>query len=254
MSFEPVRFGADREMVGVLQTPDHAAAGEKAAFLLCKPFGTEAVRANMLYRALAMRLVREGCVVLSFDYHGTGESLGDGVDETLAHWADDVVTASAFLRARGATTQHWFGLGLGATLAALAAAKSSIPPARVVLWEPVENGRAYADKLRAAHKSDRERWYYQSWSTLLRDLREPEPALPGVVLGFDVGASLAAEIDALNGLPLDALRARGVAVTTSSSERPFPWMSNHAPDGQQQNLGAEVVPQEIVRAAIETVR
>ncbi|HEY4222859.1 MAG TPA: alpha/beta hydrolase [Myxococcota bacterium] len=253
MTIEPVRFGAvDQELLGIMHAPeDPSAAHGRPAFVLCKPFGTEAIRADLLYRALATRLVREGCTVLGFDYHGSGDSPGDSAVTSLTTFVHDTESALAFLRARApASPLHVFGLALGASIAARASLQASARPAQLVLWEAVDNGNAYADKMCATHRADREQWCKVPWATLKAELNEPEPALPGVVLGFPVSATFAAELRALTSLPLDALRAAGVVVTSGHSERPFAWMSNHEPAAG----AGEPVPQDAVRAVLATVR
>jgi pimeloyl-ACP methyl ester carboxylesterase len=282
MSLEPVRFGrSDREMVGMLHRPEVPQG--KPAFLLCKPFGTEAIRASLLYRAMATRLVREGCPVLVFDYHGTGDAAGEGGTQSIRDWCEDVLTANAFLRERTAATRtHWFGLALGGSVVALAAAQAALAdavaarPEQIVLWEPVEDGQDYGRQLCAWHRIEREQWFKARWQVLRQDFNEPEPALPGTVLGFDVGPILAQELAALEHLPIASLLDAGIRVTLARpggsggsagsielppspslrrlvSEHPFNWMSNHPPKNEEYR-GAEIVPQDIVRSALETLR
>jgi pimeloyl-ACP methyl ester carboxylesterase len=108
---------------------------------------------------------------------------------------------------------HWFGLALGANIALRAAARARVPPAHLVLWEPVLDGAAYLAALLEAHRSELARELGYSWAQLVRSGRETEPALPGEVLGFEYGAQLVEEIRALGPLPLAAAARRGTAVT-----------------------------------------
>jgi len=272
MSPELVRFGdPDRALVGTLWMPDSAMA--RIGFLLCRPFGCEAIRASMFYRTLATRLTLEGCAVLCFDYHGTGESPGDGKDQTLAGWQSDIASADAFLRQRsGVGRSHWFGLGLGATLicrAAIDTLATPHRPAHLVLWEPVENGREYGAGMCSKHRSEMERWFRARWPVIRRNFGEPEPSLPGVVLGFEIGAELARDLDALAGLPVAALLGAGIRISAGREQgaAPWPestrlrsvslphavdWMTSHAPDGEEYT-GAAIVPNEAILAARETL-
>ena len=215
MDPEIVRFGNPlRTMVGALSLPDRSAP--RIGFLLCRPFGGEAIRSSTFFRTLATRLAREGCAVLSFDYYGTGESPGEGAAQSFQTWQQDILNADAYLRRRtGVTRCHWFGLALGATLASRAAvaARADSRPAHLVLWEPVENGRAHGASMCARHRREMERWFRARWSVIRRDFAEPEPTLPGVVLGFEVGNALAADLERLDGLPLATLLDAGVALT-----------------------------------------
>lgn len=288
MDPEIVRFGNPlRTMVGALTLPDRAQP--RIGFVLCRPFGGEAIRSNAFFRTLAMRLAREGCAVLSFDYYGTGESPGEGAGQSFQSWQQDILNADAYLRRRtGVTRCHWFGLALGATLAARAAvaARADGRPAHLVLWEPVENGRAYGASMCARHRREMERWFRARWNVIRRDFAEPEPALPGVVLGFEVGDALAADLDRLDGLPFATLLDAGVALTigraaadsshaahaapvapaaaaaqampqsfrlrTIAIEQPVDWMTNHASDGEEYR-GSAIVPQDAILAARESL-
>jgi alpha/beta superfamily hydrolase len=140
----PFRFhGESGALFGVLHAADPAARAGRAV-LLCNPFGQEAVRSQRVFRVLADRFARTGCATLRFDYFGTGDSDGDDGDASLDTWCTDVLRADAALRERtGATRTCWLGLRLGATLAALASARALAPPERLILWDPIVDGRAW---------------------------------------------------------------------------------------------------------------
>jgi hypothetical protein len=257
-------------MAGVLTRPEHGNA--RVGFLLCRPFGSEAIRASMFFRALALRLARDGCATLCFDYHGTGESPGDGRHQSLQDWQQDVLVADAYLRRRAAVLRsHWFGLALGATLVARAAlqAAPAARPSQLVLWEPVDDGRDYGQTMLTRHRSEMQRWFRARWHVIKRDLGEPEPTLPGTVLGFQIGDALARDFEHLQGLPIAALLDAGIGVTVGQAAggvapaadarlksvaiaQPVNWMTNHAPDGEEYR-GAAIVPLEAISAARETL-
>ena len=262
------RFGApDREMLGILSLPD--APPGRAAWLLCNPFGQEAVRSKQMYRILAERLAREGCSVLRFDFHGTGDSPGEAVDQSLGDWISDLLAADMCLRSRqplAAVTMHWFGLRLGANLAALAAQRAPRRPDQLLLWDPVLSGREYGEFLLARHRESLSDGMHMNWARLRRESGEPEPSLPGNVLGFDVGAALAADLVRLGPPPLaallnDGLRigialdpdrlARmqlpcGAALDPIAIELPIDWTSNDA-------YGAPIAPQQVQRAVLASI-
>jgi len=272
MNPEIVRFGeSERTLVGSLLLPQ--GASPRVGFVLCRPFGSEAIRANMFYRSLANRLAAEGCATLCFDYHGTGESPGESKDQNLSVWQNDILLGDAYLRERsGVARCHWFGLGLGAALAceaAISTLATNQRPAHLVLWEPIEDGQAYSESMCVKHRCEMERWFRARWSVIRRDFGEPEPALPGVVLGCEIGAELAADLKALRGLPIANLLAAGVRITAGRTaaaapwpasprlrcipiDNPVDWMTSHAPDGEEYR-GAAIVPNEAILAARETL-
>jgi pimeloyl-ACP methyl ester carboxylesterase len=262
MEYLIVRFGAPRrEMVGILSAPDSAPRG--ALWILCNPFGQEAVRSKPLYRMLAERLARAGCAVLRFDMHGTGDSPGELEDQSLAGWMDDILAADAWTRQRFAGSDLpmcWFGLRLGASLAALAAEKAARAPDRLLLWDPVFDGPRYIASLIEKHR-DALKW--MNWERLRRETDEPEPTLPGNILGYEVGPVLAAGLRALDGLPVERLLRRGVRIACAleparlarsplpmdpglnriAIDSPIDWMSAEA-------LGTAIVPQEVLRTVL----
>lgn len=123
----------------------------RRAVLLCSAFGRESIRAHRLYRVVADRLARNGCDVLRFDYSCTGDSAGDEADASLATWHDDVRAAHAELQDRSqAPSVVWFGMRFGA-LVAQQAVRRDLAPSRLVMWDPVVDGRDYLALLRSRH-------------------------------------------------------------------------------------------------------
>ena len=191
MEIEIRRCGsARRPFVGILQKA-HREGRRRAAFLMCRPFGQEAIRTAPIYRAMSDRLAREGCAVLTVDHHGCGDSPGELDDQTLRGWVDDTLAADAQLRSDApGVPVHWFGMGLGANIASLAVQRSAPAPRCLVLWEPVLNGEAYLQRLMTVHRAEMAREMGRKWSDLVRRRAESEPELPGTVLGFTVGRQL----------------------------------------------------------------
>lgn len=120
--------------------------------LLCRPIGYEALCAYRTYKQLASQLAIAGFDVFRFDYDGTGDSAGDDADAgRVPAWLDSTVAAAAELK-RLATVPRLalFGLRLGATIAAEAAARLGGVDS-LVLWAPCASGRALTRELRAAN-------------------------------------------------------------------------------------------------------
>lgn len=149
---EPVRLGEDESALAALFQP---ASGLDKAVLICPPFGQEAIRAQRSLRVVSERLARQGIPSLRFDYFGTGDSPGeDGVGH-LNRWQQDIIIADSWLRKlSGCRNIIWLGLRLGATIALQAASQHpDLPqPARIVLWEPVLDGRHYLSHLARMHE------------------------------------------------------------------------------------------------------
>jgi pimeloyl-ACP methyl ester carboxylesterase len=121
-----------------------------AGVVLCQGMGWEAICAYRTYLQLAHALAEAGFDVVRFDYHGTGESAGGDADpDRVAAWQQSIVAAIAETRRiAGVSRIALFGLRLGATLAAHAAAQIGGVDA-LVMWAPAVTGRAYARELKA---------------------------------------------------------------------------------------------------------
>jgi len=146
-------FGpATRRLFGVFDEPAEGGARELGV-VLCYPHGADYETSFRAFRLLGTRLARAGFRVLRFDYLGTGDSSGDIDDASVSQWVADVITAVHELRSSGDLREvSLVGLRLGATLAALAAAECQTVD-RVVLWEPVIDGREYVKAQRALHRA-----------------------------------------------------------------------------------------------------
>lgn len=154
--------GPDRRLFGIFHARNQAVP-TRASVLLCNAFGREGVQLHRLYRVLAERLSRNGFAVLRFDYHGTGDSAGEDLDADVEAWRDDIRVAHAELTRRAAgDSVVWMGARLGATLAHQAAAGLGIE--RLVLLDPIGDGRDYLDWLDAQH-----------WLTLIETERARHP-------------------------------------------------------------------------------
>lgn len=148
---KPFHFGQpDKPLFGVY----HAAVGLPArtvGVVLCYPAWEEYMRAHHAFRQTAMLLARRGFHVIRFDYFGTGDSAGAGEEATMSRWLADIGTAIDELKAVGGpTTVSLVGLRLGAALAALAAGERDDVD-RVVLWDPIIDGRAYMEEIVARY-------------------------------------------------------------------------------------------------------
>jgi pimeloyl-ACP methyl ester carboxylesterase len=103
--------------------------------------------AHATIRQLARALSSAGFHALRFDYYGTGDSGGDETEVGHEQWLADVATAVDELKEISQLSHvDLVGLRYGAALAA-GAAKGREDIDRLVLWEPVVDGRAYLSEL-----------------------------------------------------------------------------------------------------------
>jgi hypothetical protein len=77
----------------------------------------------------------------------------------------------------------WVGARLGATIAVLAARNGRCDPARLVLWEPVIDGRRYARSLREQHVAAIDTTFCIPDLAWRRSLAREPDAMPEEILG-----------------------------------------------------------------------
>lgn len=192
----PFFFGpAEKQLFGAYHAP---AAGTSRDFgvLLCNPWGQEAVRAQRALLQLGLRLARQGFPTLRFDYFATGDSAGEDAQGSLGQWQADLRSAIQELKRRGRVeTVFLAGLRLGASLAALVASGRDDVEG-LVLWEPIVDGKAYAQELDA--------WHQEKLNYFLAEgeAASPPGAPPLERVGFGLAENTLAEIQSLDLLTL----------------------------------------------------
>lgn len=211
----PVRFGAAaREVLGFYHLPAES-AGAAGSCLILNPFGQEAIRSHRILRLIAEHAARGGLHVLRFDYHGTGDAPGDEDAGSLEGWVQDALAADRELRRRSGSGQMvWFGLRLGATIAALASSRASDPIENLVLWEPVTDGPHYLSELAEAHAAARREFFGYRWHRNPRAHARVSEETRRESLGFPLGASLKEELGRLAVTSLSGARARRMSVVS----------------------------------------
>jgi pimeloyl-ACP methyl ester carboxylesterase len=139
-----------RQLFGVYEGPPADSPTDRGV-VLCYPYGRDYVAAFRAFRVLAARLAGVGFHVLRFDYCGTGDSPGEADDASIRQRIDDILTAIDWMgEQHGAADVSLVGLRLGASLAALAAGQCG-RVGRLVLWEPIVDGRAEVAEMVARH-------------------------------------------------------------------------------------------------------
>lgn len=187
--------------------------------LICNPFGQEAIRCHRLLKVLADRLARSGFHVMRFDYFGTGDSDGDDTDGDLASWIGDVCNADHELRERSRCARSsWFGLRLGASVAAMASSRFTDAPQRLVLWDPIIYGTEYLDEIVAANAAAGQENYGARWLSegRLREMVAREAV--SAALGFLLGPVLREQLRAIS--PNDFTGIRAARITILNARTP----------------------------------
>jgi exosortase A-associated hydrolase 2 len=126
----------------------HAGArhsGPRCAVLYVPPFAEEMNRSRRMAALQARALAASGVDTLLLDLFGTGDSAGNFRDARLPLWLGDIAAAAEWLEAQGSikgrTSLCLWGLRLGALLACVAAAGQPQRFKRLLLWQPVTDGK-----------------------------------------------------------------------------------------------------------------
>ena len=247
----PFIFGPpNRRLFAIFHEAQAPVAGRSV--VLCNPFGQEASRAQRMYRVLAERLSREGCDVLRFDFHGTGDSGGDDEAFDLESGAQDLQLALDEMRRRTDRNRATVvGTRLGASVAALVSRPLSGQLMRLVLWDPIVEGTDYLEHLRLKHVETLEDDFEIHDADWRRTLETDPLSFTEEAIGFGISAALRAQITRLDpnrlAIPSDldlhvvarpedmsvatwlqALRAAGNRVRFWPIEHDFEWTSPEA--------------------------
>jgi pimeloyl-ACP methyl ester carboxylesterase len=156
----PLWFGpAPAQRFGWYHAPEGQGSAVGTGVVICPPLGYEDVCCYRAMRALAIRLSAAGFPVMRFEYHGTGDSTGDDAQPgRVPAWLESIgLAADALKAASGVTQVHLFGVRVGATLAAVAAAERT-DVASLVLWAPLPSGRAYVREMKMLRLSGEEEY------------------------------------------------------------------------------------------------
>lgn len=222
---EPFYFGADARPLFGLHYPPTSGPSREAGILLCYPVGHEYIVAHRAYRQLSIRLAAAGFHVLRFDYHATGDSAGDCEQGTPHRWIADISTAIGELRLRSACrTVTLIGCRLGATFGALVGAERG-DVERMVLWDPVVNGRQHVHEISQRHQDMLRRTQVAS---------RPDSHRSGAreFLGFAMTGTALGEIEALDLMTMSRGPATNLLVVNSQAgDASAPWRAHMARAG-----------------------
>lgn len=233
----PMRRDKETFFFGPEDTPlfgsFHPARGESpraTGVLTVYPMGQEYMRSHRAVLQLVGRLTRRGFPALRFDFHGCGDSSGEYEEASLWRWQEDIHRAVEELAMRGGlAAKALFGLRMGATLSALAAAERDDVNC-LVLWNPVVNGRAHREELRQLQRQMLRRSYISAAAAGPaggEDITE--------ILGFPYSSSLLAELERVDLLTLGRRPAARILLLDSAGDSQLNSLSRHL-----EGLGARV--------------
>jgi exosortase A-associated hydrolase 2 len=176
--------------------------------LCCMPFNEEMNRCRAMATALAQQLAPAGWGVMVIDLLGTGDSAGDYSDARWALWLDNLRLARDWLQQRPGGCQALLGIRLGAVLAAELHAQAGDAGVRLVLWQPVIDGKTHLTqfmRVRIAANMDRADLPRETTSTMRQQWALGELV---EIAGYALHPELAQAIDtaqlATHGLPAGA--------------------------------------------------
>jgi alpha/beta superfamily hydrolase/acyl carrier protein len=201
----PFYFGASSQrLFGCYHTPSPGTE-RSCAVVLCYPFGSEYIRSHRAYQQLAGRLARAGFPTLRFDFFGCGDSEGEGEEGQFDQWLKNIAVAVAEVQERSGLQQVCLaGLRLGASLAMLAGAvQDNI--SKMVLWEPVIQGKEYLQELTTQHQETIWRFFVQPKTYKVSDR-------PTELLGFPLNETLIDDLEKLDLLTISQKPAQNVLI------------------------------------------
>lgn len=130
----------------------------RGALLYLPPLAEEMNRCRALVGRQARDLAKLGYAVLLLDYFGTGDSSGELKDASWDIWHADLNAAASWLEQQTGQSVILWGCRLGAMLAAEAASRAPDRYRRLLLWQPVIDGKMFLTqflRLRVASLMDR---------------------------------------------------------------------------------------------------
>jgi alpha/beta superfamily hydrolase len=125
-----------------------SAPNAQRGIVLCHPLGEEKLWAHRALVNFSRRLAASGFAVIRFDCRGEGDSDRQFEETDLATRIQDLEAVVRAFRSRTPSLKTIGGIGLrfGASLAGIGAARCGLLD-HLVLWDPIWDGRAYANSL-----------------------------------------------------------------------------------------------------------
>lgn len=164
--------------------------------LVVPAFAEEMNRCRAMVALQARALAELGVGTLVVDPHGTGDSAGEFSQASWAQWRQDLLLAVAWLDAHGKGCRALLALRLGAIMAA-ELVRECPRVSQLVLWQPVLSGKTfYTQFLRIRLAAEMNQPDRIKSTNELRAMSAQGQLVE--VSGYEVGPTLAAELDGLN--------------------------------------------------------
>ncbi len=176
----------------------------RAHIVFLPPFCEEMNRCRHLVANQAKRFATAGYSCLILDPYGTGDSEGELVDASWEGWRADAVTGVQWCQQTYSIPTVLWGLRLGALLALDMAATYQGQFTKLLLWQPVTNGKTYLTQILRA------RIAYLSGNSLppetTEEMRSRLQCGDNIeVAGYVLGGKLAGDIDDMSMTSLASL-------------------------------------------------
>lgn len=174
-----------------------AGVAVRGQLLLLPGFNEEMNRCRSMLTMFAEAAAAAGHGTLAIDPHGTGDSAGAYVDGRWEHWLDDVQCATAWLQQQPGGCIGFLGVRLGAALAAQALQQAPAAVTRLLLWQPVVDGKQHLTqflRVRIAALMDRPELPKESTTSMRAQWAAGQPVEVG---GYEIHPELARGIDAV---------------------------------------------------------
>jgi exosortase A-associated hydrolase 2 len=145
VSINPVFLEGERGRIFALHF--YPGSAPRAHLVFLPPFCEEMNRCRHLVADQANRFAAAGYSCLILDPYGTGDSEGELADASWEGWRADALTAVRWCQEGCASPVVLWGLRLGALLALDMAATYAGQFAKLLLWQPVTNGKTYLTQI-----------------------------------------------------------------------------------------------------------
>ncbi len=128
----------------------------RARVLLCPPWLQEQIRSYRFFAQLADQWARRGVEVIRFDYTGTGDSSGSGVELSIDRAVRDIRHVwDALVDAGDGVPRALCGIRMGALLGALAI-RDGLDADMAWWWQPVMSGASWLGETSAIDARERQ--------------------------------------------------------------------------------------------------